>query len=377
MNRYLKKQFKIHDRKLKYDFLPSMIEIIERPANKLVDFILFLIVALIATTIVWAAFWKIDIAVTATGSTMPEGGVITLDSAYGGRISEIYIEDGSFVKKGDVILSLDSTEKQLALSESKSNLEILKVQREMYGKIYEELRAEQEADEDSGGEEEEAIPVIDISAYEDYAYLAEAILLEHNVYKKEFAYLESEEERDAYRQQHMLSILQNINTLDVRIYSAEISLQEEENALEQYTLRAPADGQITQMSVISEGMIVTAGGTVGYLIPKDKENLFTAYVQDEDIGQIQIGDVVSVKIAAYNDTEYEYMEGKVAYVGDITLNIEGIGAVYMVGIEIENMPEDVKIGMEGSCDIIIGTRTVLDYFIEPFTEGLHDSLKER
>lgn len=377
MNRYLEKQFKIHDRKLKYDFLPSMIEIIERPANKLADFILFLIVALIATTIVWAAFWKIDIAVTATGSTMPEGGVITLDSAYGGRISEIYVEDGGFVQKGDVILSLDSTEKQLALSESKSNLEILKVQREMYGKIYEELRAEKEADEDSDGEEEEAIPVIDISAYKDYAYLAEAILLEHNVYKKELAYLASEEERDAYRQQHMLSILQNINTLDVRIYSAEISLQEEENALEQYTLRAPADGQITQMSMISEGMIVTAGGTVGYLIPKDKENLFTAYVQDEDIGQIQIGDVVSVKIAAYNDTEYEYMEGKVAYVGDITLNIEGIGVVYMVGIEIENMPEDVKIGMEGSCDIIIGTRTVLDYFIEPFIEGLNDSLKER
>lgn len=377
MNRYLKKQFKIHDRKLKYDFLPSMIEIIERPANKLADFILFLVVALIATTIIWAAFWKIDIAVTATGSAMPEGGVITLDSAYGGRISEIYVEDGSFVKAGDVILSLDSTEKQLELSESKYNLEILKVQREMYGKIYEELCAEKETDEDLAEEAEETTPIIDISAYEDYAYLAEAILLEHTVYEKELAYLEGEEEREAYRQQHMLGILQNINTLDVRIYSAEISLQVEEDALEQYTLKAPADGQITQMLMINEGRLVAAGDTLGYLIPKDKENLFTAYVQDENIGQIQVGDVVSVKIAAYDDTEYEYMEGKVAYVGDITLNIEGIGAVYMVGIEIENMPEDVKIGMEGSCDIIIGTRTVLDYFVEPFKEGLHDSLKER
>ncbi|MCH5263935.1 MAG: HlyD family efflux transporter periplasmic adaptor subunit [Lachnospiraceae bacterium] len=377
MNRYLKKHFKIHDNKLKYDFLPSMIEIIERPANKLADFILFLVIALIATIIIWAAFWKIDIAVTATGSAMPEGGVLTLDSAYGGRISEIYVEDGSFVKEGDMILSLDCTEKQLELSESRYNLEILKVQREMYGKIYEKLCAEKETDEDLGEEEEKAIPVIDISAYEDYAYLAEAILLEHSVYEKELAYLEGEEEREAYRQQHMLGILQNINTLDVRIYSAEISLQVEEDALEQYTLRAPADGQITQMLMINEGRLVAAGDTVGYLIPKDKENLFTAYVQDEDIGQVQVGDVVSVKIVAYDDTEYEYMEGKVAYVGDITLNIEGIGAVYMVGIEIENMPEDVKIGMEGSCDIIIGTRTVLDYFVEPFKEGLHDSLKER
>lgn len=377
MNRYLIKRFKIHDKKLKYDFLPSMIEIIERPANKLAGFTLLLVVALIATIIAWAAFRKIDVAVTATGSAMPEGGIVTLDSAYGGRISEIYIEDGSFVEEGDMILSLDSAEKQLELSESKYNLEILKVQREMYGKIYEELCAEKEIDEDSAEDTEEEIPVIDILDYKAYAYLAEAILLEHNVYEKELAYLESEEEREAYRQQHILSILQNINTLDVRIYSAEINLRKEENELEQYTIRAPADGQITQMSMISEGMLVTAGETVGYLIPKDKENLFTAYVQDEDIGQVQVGDTVSVKIAAYDDTEYEYMEGKVAYVGDITLNIEGIGAVYMVGVEIENIPEDVKIGMEGSCDIIIGTRTVLDYFIEPFIKGLNDSLKER
>lgn len=377
MNRYIKKQFKMHDNKLKYDFLPSMIEISERPANKLADFILFLIVALVVTAIVWAAIWKIDVAVTATGSAMPQGGVIILDSASGGRISEIYAKDGSFVKEGDLILSLDSTEKQLDLSESEYNLEILRVQREMYGKIYEELCIEEEADERLDQEAEKKIPIIDISAYGDYAYLAEAILLEHNVFEIELQYLDDEEEREAYRQQHMLSVLQNINTLDVRIYSAEISLQKEENMLKQYMLRAPADGQITQMSMISEGMLVTAGDTVGYLIPKDKETLFIAYVQDEDIGQIHVGDIVSIKIAAYDDTEYEYIEGNVAYVGDIALNIEGIGAVYMVGIEIENMPEDVKVGMEGNCDIIIGTRTVLDYFIEPFIKGLNDSLKER
>ena len=43
----------------------------------------------------------------------------------------------------------------------------------------------------------------------------------------------------------------------------------------------------------------------------------------------------------------------------------------------KDLPKDIKVGMEGSCDIIIGKRTVLDYFLEPFKEGFGSSLKER
>lgn len=33
MNKYLNKRLKIREENLKYDFLPSMVEIIERPAS--------------------------------------------------------------------------------------------------------------------------------------------------------------------------------------------------------------------------------------------------------------------------------------------------------------------------------------------------------
>ncbi len=370
MNKYLQKQLKLHDKKLKYDFLPSMIEIIERPANRLADVILFLIVALIVTAIVWAARWKIDIVVTATGAAMPEGGVITLDGAYSGRIIELAVEDGSTVAKGDVIAVLEHTEAALEVEECRYNLEVLQVQREMYGRIYENLCTGDTADS-------EEVHETDTSVYGEYASLADSIILENDVYEKELAMIEDEEEKAAYEQQHKLSVLQNVNTLDVKIYSAEISLQNAEEKLGRYTIKAPADGQITQMSMITEGMLLEAGENIGYLIPADKENLFTAYVPDEDAGQIHAGDTVTVRIAAYRDTEYEYMEGKIASVGDIALNIDGLGAVYAVGIRMENLPEDIRVGMEGTCDIIVGTRTVLDYFMEPFIDGLQNSLKER
>lgn len=43
---------------------------------------------------------------------------------------------------------------------------------------------------------------------------------------------------------------------------------------------------------------------------------------------------------------------------------------------LDKLPDGIKIGMEGNCDIIIGKRTVLDYFLEPFIEGFEGSLKE-
>lgn len=370
MNEYLEKRLKIREKNLKYDFLPSMLELIERPANRAAELILFFIIALIVTAFVWAAIFKIDIAVTAVGAVTPEGGIIPLDVACTGMVSEVYVKDGAFVLEGDIILSLDSTEAKLAVSECRYNMEMLSVQREVYGKIYENLCAE-------NGTEAKVTDDFDTSVYGVYASIADAILLENTLYKKELDLLADNRERENAKEKYKLSIFQNMNTLDVKINSADIALENAENELKRYDIKAPADGQITQMSVTNKGVLVASGETAAYLVPEEQEKLFTAYVSDEDIGRIHAGDTVSVKIAAYDDTKYEYMEGTVLTVGTIAIKADGIGTAYMVSIRLTHVPDDIKTGMEGRCDIIIGTRTVLDYFLEPFQKGLSDSLKER
>lgn len=369
MNKYLEKRMKLCDKKLKYDFLPSMIEIIEKPSNVLGGVILFLVVSLIVTALVWASVFKLDIAITAVGTSMPEAGVITLSSAYGGRVSEIYVEDGSLVKEGDIILSLDSDEVSLKISECEYNLNVLNVQRDVYKEIYDYLIAVEEG-EDAGEFD------INCSDYGEYSSIAEAIVLEKEAYAAKIdaaAY----SQREAARKEYMLNVLQNINSLDVKIYSAGISLEEAQKQLELYSVKAPVDGQVTGMSAFSKGSLINQGDTVGYILPEESRTVFTAYVADEDILGIKCGDTVSVKIAAYHDTEYEYLEGIVTYIGDISFNIEGLGAAYTVKIQMKDLPQDIRAGLEGSCDIIIGERSVLDYFLEPFQDGFKNSLKER
>lgn len=368
MREYLNRQTKLREENLKYDFLPSMIEIIERPANRLGTLIMLLIIALIISAVLWASLFKIDIAVTATGTAMPEGGIVTLSSVRGGRIKEVCVEDGSYVRKGDVILTLEAKDAEKNLAECKYELEVLLVQREVYGIVYEALMADEETEELKAAYSKD---------YKEYSSIAEAILLDNEIFTKELNKSDSEEEKESMKEQYRLTILQNINTLDSKIAVAKLKLESAENEMNEYKITAPSDGKITQIDSIYEGMLIEAGSRVGCLMSEEKEKIFIAYVSDKDAGQIKIGDAVGVKIAAYDNTEYEYMEGKIVSIGDIALNMEKLGSVYTVEIRISNIPEAVKAGMEGSCHIIIGQRSVLDYFLEPFKNGLNDSLKER
>lgn len=86
---------------------------------------------------------------------------------------------------------------------------------------------------------------------------------------------------------------------------------------------------------------------------------------------------MKLKIYAYDDTSSEYIEGEIIHISDVPVNIEGKGMSYLVDIKLNKIPDNIKTGMEGEIDIIVGTRTVMDYFLEPFRKGWNDSLKEK
>ena len=113
-------------------------------------------------------------------------------------------------------------------------------------------------------------------------------------------------------------------------------------------------------------------------MPDNSDSMFVAYVKTSDIETIDVDDEVRIRISALSDTEYKIIQGRVKRIGDVAINAEGIGSAYKVEIFPEGVPKDMlKVGAEGACDIIAGKRSVLMYFMEPFIDGLKDSLHER
>lgn len=82
-------------------------------------------------------------------------------------------------------------------------------------------------------------------------------------------------------------------------------------------------------------------------------------------------------MTAYDDSENEIIEGVISKISEITLSIDGLGAVYPIEVTMSSVPEmGYRVGIEGTCDIIVNERSVLEYFLEPFIESLSESMKE-
>ncbi|MBP3204884.1 MAG: HlyD family efflux transporter periplasmic adaptor subunit [Lachnospiraceae bacterium] len=396
---YLSKYIGIQEKKLKYDFLPSMLEIIEKPENKASDMIIILVLLLITSAVVWAAYAKVDIVVSAGGSIAPEGNVVSVVNAYGGKVDEIFVKDGDRVSKDGVILTLDSRDQEAELEQLKYELDILNVQKEVYEKLKDyEKNGENEESRPNGGKVAENVKEedtfkdsfgIDVASYGANRALAETLIAEQKLFllqtkEYELARKNTEQkevidnQKESFVAQRDLTILQNINSLDIKIHDSMDKMKEIERTIEAKQVTAPADGVISNLQVNASGQVIASGQQLAYIIPQEAETLFIAYVRSADIESVHVGDEVRVRVAALDDTAYEIVTGEVKRIGALALSAEGMGSVYQVEISVKEVPEELlHMGADGTCDIIAGSRTVLDYFLEPFIEGLENSLHEK
>jgi len=244
-------------------------------------------------------------------------------------------------------------------------LNLLNVQKEIYEVLYDMHKSGELHSLD-----------IEASAYGSDEKIVEAIILENDMFIYDLKEM-NEKDRVRALDERLYSVTTNINKIDAQIEKLNLQIESFHNDIENLTITASASGYITFSEKMYVGKTVRGGDTVCYINETENEYVFTAYVADEDITSINVGDRVSIKIPAYDDTEDEYIEGTVTGIGDISLNISERGTAYVVKITPEKIPKDLKPGMEGSVDIIVGTRSVLDYFFEPIKTGFQSGLKEK
>ena len=100
------KSFKEKD---EHEFLPAALEIMEKPPSPGMRWLLILTCGIFILALLWAIFGKIDVVATASGKTVPGGNVKIVQPMEIGAVRAIYVKNGQFVKKGDLLIELDPT----------------------------------------------------------------------------------------------------------------------------------------------------------------------------------------------------------------------------------------------------------------------------
>jgi adhesin transport system membrane fusion protein len=91
------------------DFIDDVSDVMTRGANPTANRLFLAIVAFFVIFLVWSSFAKLDEVVHAEGTVVPSKSIQKIQNLEGGIVSEILVQEGDFVEKGDILIKIDDT----------------------------------------------------------------------------------------------------------------------------------------------------------------------------------------------------------------------------------------------------------------------------
>lgn len=408
LTEYVLKHSKRRDKELKYEFMPSLLEIIERPAHKAGTVIIVGIFTLLIAVIIWACVSEIDVVITSSGSVQPIGNLNVVKTYSGGTVKSINVTEGDFVEQGDVLIELDTEALEIDVNQLQNQRKILETQLDIYKKIID-------------GSDLSAVKISDYS--DDIKPYIQAILDSDTGYRNSLANCENEKasaeinkeiaelQLEQYRSsgserqikaqelsvqqytlevnnaelqlsdinaQYSLQVNSNISDINSKIDEINTNLEKYRLSTEYQNITAPVSGYVNSVGVNTLGETVTSAQQLVTIVPNNTPNEMICYVMNTDIADVKLGMEAEVKLEAYPYNKYGTVKGTVKYISPSSFANEQLGSVYIVKLELDSDNKKIRIisGLSGSVEIKTDKRTVMDYFLEPIVKGFGESLKE-
>jgi hemolysin D len=165
-------------------------------------------------------------------------------------------------------------------------------------------------------------------------------------------------------------------------------------------LTAPVDGIVQQLAVHTIGGIVTPAQQLLIVVPLDSELEVEAMVSNRDIGFVQEGQEVQIKVDTFPFTRYGLLSGRIQHVsGDAIvadqskdknsqqggkedakaqdLTFAARVSLNARAMQIDNRLVNLSPGMSVTVEIKTGRRRIMSYLLSPIARYSHESIRER
>ncbi|KAA5605127.1 HlyD family type I secretion periplasmic adaptor subunit [Roseospira marina] len=410
---------------------------------------LLLVCALVFVFIGWAGFTTVKEVAKATGTVVPSRSLQIIQHKEGGIVREVLVEKGQTVEVGQVLARLDPVEAQSDLEAQLTHFVSLQLKAERlrafaenrppdftfaderYRPLVEDQRrvldgqrAEHEAarqvlqDQLDSTLKENTLLENKISSLERQLVLVgqqrdmrRELMVEGLGSRLTFLEVEREIERlhgeiteltnqrelNVQRRRELTSRLTQLEATKRRDaldemgeVNAEISevdqrIMAEADRLDRLAVTAPTRGLIQDVRVRTPGAVLQPGDALLTLVPIDDVLIVESRIETRDVGHVQVGQPVTVRVTAYDFARYGSVEGVLADVSPTTFFDEQTGQPYYRGfVELsQNYVGDrpdvnpILPGMTVDASIITGEKTILAYLLRPIYISLAQAFQER
>lgn len=437
------------------EFSPGLLAIQESPMPKLPRLIFYLVAGLFTILLAWAIFAKVDVVAVAEGKLVPISYTKIVQPAEAGVVAEILVKEGDQVQAGQVLIRLDPTmtgadSRSLASELTLKRLTLRRVDSELAGiplaikdgdepvmiaQVQAQANAHRQAFTDALAQEvasrerannelraaqetltklKSTLPSYEQSAKAHGKLVAEGFLSPIAGNDKEREAIEKSQDLKA-QAATVQGLLSTITAQDKKIaglastFRSQLLIERTEAMgqlakLEQDTqkmgyktglleLKAPQAGIVKDVATTSKGAVVQPGMVLLTLVPKGEQLLAEVQVKNEDVGFVQAGQQVRVKVAAYPFQKYGLIEGRIQTLApDAQSNNsnpsqpapQGYKALVKLETQfLESLNGDTRqrkgleAGMQVAAEIHQGRRTIMEYLLSPVQKVSAEAGRER
>jgi HlyD family secretion protein len=409
---------------------------------------LYTLLALIATAVAWAWVAKVDRIVVARGKLVTTAATIVVQPLEISVVHSLDAKVGDTVRKGEALATLDPTFSQADAAQLRDRIQSLNAQIERLQAEIEERRyapaaldpearlqltiwtqtmEQYRAKLDSFDQQIRHVEAEIATRNADHALLErnlsvarEVEEMYHGLYQKQFGskvqWLSAESQRMQIERDmelahsERLEFEQQLKGLqaDKEAYIAEFQSKAGEDLVQARrdrdvaqklldkaarrnaitVLTAPADAIVLQVAELSVGSVIKEAETLYTLVPLDSPLEAEVSVDGRDVGHVEPGETVRVKLDAWPFQKHGTLSGRLRTISQDSFTPEPgkdgerqpyyKARVLLTSAKLRDVPSDFHLipGMGVTAEIKAGDRTVLSYFLYPLLRGLDESIRE-
>lgn len=277
-------------------------------------YILILIVTtLLISVIIWSIETPKNEMVTSPGTVQSSNKNYVM-APFTGEISEVSLEEGKNVKKGDLLFTIKSTDLDLQGEQLEGQKQIYEEKIAQYQKLVKSIQDDTNYFNPSSEEDN-----LYYSQYENYKSQINQQSVDASTYQA-YGYTQEQIEAELVKNQSKISeIYYNA------IQSAESAIAENQTQLdalqaqldaigsgqEEYKVTATTDGKIHMMSEYKDGMVVQATTALASIASEGDVYQIQAYVQASDAARVHVGDTADIAVSGLTQSVYGTISGRV------------------------------------------------------------------
>lgn len=192
------------------------------------------------------------------------------------------------------------------------------------------------------------------------------------------------DQKSIHRAEFKRQLLQKLDTVRRKLHGLEQELVKADQRRLLQQIRAPISGQVQQLAIHTIGGVVQPAQELLRIVPADDELQVEAFLENKDIGFVEVGQTAEIKVEAFPFTKYGVIDGVLIDISDDAIQSEEAGLIYAARISLARKSinlgarmVELSPGMAVSVEVKTGTRKVIEFVLSPILKSIAEAAKER